>query len=74
MEINKKCAHSQGYTWASQAAIDFQIPSQASLHSESTPCFLSSYPVYLGNPWLKIFSREEAQSSYALCNSGGTWK
>jgi hypothetical protein len=28
--------------------------------------------VYLGNPWLKIFSREEAQSSYAACGSGVT--
>jgi hypothetical protein len=39
-------------------------------HSESHRIFYLPIRVYLGNPWLKIFSREEAQSSYAACGSG----
>jgi hypothetical protein len=42
--------------------------------SESTRIFYLSIRVHPSHPWLKTFSREEAQSSYAACNSGGTWK
>jgi hypothetical protein len=47
----------QGYTWASQATMDFQIPSQASLHGIMKPH--RSF-CYANGPALRWNPREKA--------------
>ena len=54
---------------------DSFVPTHLALRANLRLLYRAPAPVlgcvYLGNPWLKFFSREEAQSPYAACAPAG---
>jgi hypothetical protein len=69
-------SHSESTTVFSIFLFDSFAPAHLALLANLRLLYRAPAPalgcVYLGNPWLKFFSREEAQSPYSACGSGGT--